>query len=160
MKARARSTMPPDVACNLVEVTDTAIGFNLLFRSVCGAGRSRVTELADAYRLLLPPLRVGVAGTLFCVALVLGAKLVGHRDTGRSDRHGRISESQSPVGAARAGETISGYGACGRRHCVVGSAGANRLLVSSEVFLGPQLPFALIPLLYFTTSRKHLGCRW
>ncbi len=38
-----------------------------------------------------------------------------------------------------------------------GSAGANSLLVFSQVVLSLQLPFAIVPLLLFTTRRKHLG---
>ena len=38
-----------------------------------------------------------------------------------------------------------------------GTAGVGRLLVLSQVVLGLQLPFAVVPLLWFTTRRKHLG---
>ena len=38
-----------------------------------------------------------------------------------------------------------------------GSAGANSLLVFSQVVLSMQLPFAIVPLLLFTTRKKHLG---
>jgi manganese transport protein len=31
------------------------------------------------------------------------------------------------------------------------------LLVLSQVILGLQLPFAVVPLLWFTTLRRHLG---
>jgi manganese transport protein len=38
-----------------------------------------------------------------------------------------------------------------------GSAGASALLIFSQVVLSLQLPFALVPLLLFTTRRRHLG---
>ncbi len=38
-----------------------------------------------------------------------------------------------------------------------GSAGTNSLLVFSQVLLSLQLPFAIMPLLLFTTGRKYLG---
>jgi manganese transport protein len=38
-----------------------------------------------------------------------------------------------------------------------GSAGASALLVFSQVVLSLQLPFAIVPLLMFTTRRKVLG---
>jgi manganese transport protein len=38
-----------------------------------------------------------------------------------------------------------------------GNAGAGALLVFSQVVLSMQLPFAVFPLLWFTTRRKHLG---
>jgi manganese transport protein len=40
---------------------------------------------------------------------------------------------------------------------VFGDAGVGRLLVLSQVILGLQLPFAVVPLLWFTTRSKHLG---
>ena len=39
----------------------------------------------------------------------------------------------------------------------MGEAGAGSLLVLSQVILSLQLPFALIPLLIFTTRKKYLG---
>jgi len=39
----------------------------------------------------------------------------------------------------------------------MGNAGVGRLLVFSQVILGLQLPFAVVPLLWFTTRPKHLG---
>ena len=39
----------------------------------------------------------------------------------------------------------------------LGSEGASRLLVLSQVILGLQLPFAVVPLLWFTTRTRHLG---
>jgi manganese transport protein len=38
-----------------------------------------------------------------------------------------------------------------------GHEGVGRLLVLSQVILGLQLPFAVVPLLWFTTRSKHLG---
>jgi manganese transport protein len=38
-----------------------------------------------------------------------------------------------------------------------GHAGVGRLLVLSQVILGLQLPLAVVPLLWFTTRRRHLG---
>jgi manganese transport protein len=39
----------------------------------------------------------------------------------------------------------------------LGNAGVGKLLILSQVVLGLQLPFAVIPLLWFTTRRKYLG---
>ena len=38
-----------------------------------------------------------------------------------------------------------------------GASGANSLLVLSQVVLSLQLPFAIVPLLFFTTRAKFLG---
>ena len=43
-----------------------------------------------------------------------------------------------------------------------GNAGAGALLVFSQLILSLQLPFAIVPLLLFTTQRKYVGelCVW
>lgn len=39
----------------------------------------------------------------------------------------------------------------------VGERGLNSLLILSQVVLSATLPFAVIPLVYFTNSREHMG---
>ena len=39
----------------------------------------------------------------------------------------------------------------------LGTAKTGTLMILSQVILGLQLPFAVVPLLWFTTRRKHLG---
>lgn len=40
---------------------------------------------------------------------------------------------------------------------VMGDAGAGRLLVLSQVILSLTLPFAVVPLVHFTSSRSKMG---
>ena len=40
---------------------------------------------------------------------------------------------------------------------IYGEKGTGDLLIFSQVILSLQLPFAIVPLLRFTTSRRHLG---
>jgi manganese transport protein len=40
---------------------------------------------------------------------------------------------------------------------IYGDRGSNQLLLFSQVVLSLQLPFAVIPLIHFTSSRKKMG---
>ena len=121
-------------------------------------GVEPVSELGDAYRLLSPLLGVGVASALFGIALVcsgLSSSVTGTL-AGQIVMEGFL-DLRIPA-AARALLT--------RAVAIVpavivtawyGSSGANSLLVFSQVILSLQLPFAIVPLLLFTTRRRHLG---
>ncbi len=41
-----------------------------------------------------------------------------------------------------------------------GEHGLDRLLIGSQVLLGLQLPFAIVPLLLFTADRRRMGPLW
>lgn len=121
-------------------------------------GQAPVTELSDAYRLLSPLLGVGIASAVFGVALLasgLSSSVTGTL-AGQIVMEGFLHIRLSPVLRALMTRAIAIVPAV-----VVtawyGSAGASALLVFSQVILSLQLPFALVPLLWFTTSRKHLG---
>ena len=123
-----------------------------------GAGGPRVTELADAYRLLSPSLGVGIASTLFGIALIcsgLSSSVTGTL-AGQIVMDGFLNIRVPPLLRALVTRSVAIVPAA-VAIAWWGGSGANGLLVFSQVFLGLQLPFALLPLLYFTTSRKHLG---
>jgi manganese transport protein len=117
-----------------------------------------VGELAEAYRLLSPLLGVGIASALFGVALIcsgLSSSVTGTL-AGQIVMEGFLAIRIAP--AARAMITrgvaivpaivVTGW---------FGSDGTNSLLVFSQVVLSLQLPFAIVPLLLFTTRRRYLG---
>jgi manganese transport protein len=121
-------------------------------------GSEPVGELADAYRLLSPLLGVGLASALFGVALVcsgLSASVTGTL-AGQIVMEGFLDIRISPAARAIVTRAIAIVPAV-----VVtawyGSSGANSLLVFSQVVLSLQLPFAIVPLLVFTTRRANLG---
>jgi manganese transport protein len=121
-------------------------------------GSEPVGELADAYRLLSPLLGVGLASALFGVALVcsgLSASVTGTL-AGQIVMEGFLDIPISPAARAIVTPPIAIVPAV-----VVtawyGSSGANSLLVFSQVVLSLQLPFAIVPLLVFTTRRAYLG---
>jgi manganese transport protein len=121
-------------------------------------GGEPVSELAEAYRLLSPLLGVGIASALFGVALVcsgLSSSVTGTL-AGQIVIEGFLDIRIAPAARALITRGIAIVPAI-----VVaawyGNAGANSLLVFSQVVLSLQLPFAIIPLLLFTTRRRYLG---
>ena len=121
-------------------------------------GTAPVTELADAYRLLSPVLGVGIASTVFGVALLASGM--------SSSVTGTLAGQIVMEGFLRIRMSLAARALLTRAMAIVpalvatawyGSAGASALLVFSQVVLSLQLPFALVPLLLFTTRRRHLG---
>jgi manganese transport protein len=121
-------------------------------------GQAAISELSDAYRLLSPLLGVGIASTVFGVALLasgLSSSVTGTL-AGQIVMEGFLQIRLSPTTRSfltRAIAIVPATIATGW----YGSAGASALLVFSQVILSLQLPFAIVPLLLFTTRRKHLG---
>ncbi len=121
-------------------------------------GQAPVTELSDAYRLLSPLLGVGIASAVFGVALLasgLSSSVTGTL-AGQIVMEGFLHIRLSPLLRALMTRAIAIVPAVAVT-AWYGSAGASALLVFSQVVLSLQLPFAIAPLLWFTTRRKHLG---
>ena len=121
-------------------------------------GVGPVTELSQAYELLSPLLGVGIASALFGVALLcsgLSSSVTGTL-AGQIVMEGFLDIRISPALRALLTRAIAIVPAV-MVTAWYGSAGANSLLVFSQVVLSLQLPFAIVPLLMFTTGRKHLG---
>ena len=121
-------------------------------------GEAPVTELSDAYRLLSPLLGVGIASAVFGVALLasgLSSSVAGTL-AGQIVMEGFLQIRLSPARRALMTRSVAIVPAV-LVTAWYGSSGASALLVFSQVVLSLQLPFAIVPLLWFTTSRKHLG---
>lgn len=121
-------------------------------------GHNEVAEIGDAYKLLAPLLGVGAASVLFGVALL-------------------ASGQNSTVTATLAGQVIlEGFMRIKIKPWVrrlltralaiipavmiallFGGSGLSRLLIFSQIVLSLQLPFAIWPLVYFTSRKKHMG---
>ncbi|GGB24625.1 divalent metal cation transporter MntH [Sphingomonas metalli] len=122
------------------------------------AGRTDVAEIEEAYRLLAPSLGVGAASVVFAVALLAS----GQNSTVTGTLAGQIVmegflELRLPSWLRR---LITRMLAIVPAVLVVGAAGdsgATRLLVLSQVILSLQLPFAVVPLVWFTGSRRIMG---
>jgi manganese transport protein len=122
------------------------------------AGRTDIAEIDEAYRLLSPMLGVAGASVLFAVALLAS----GQNSTVTGTLAGQIIMEgflrfRLPTWArrlvTRALAIIPAVFVVGAS----GDAGATRLLVLSQVVLSLQLPFAVVPLVRFTTSRRIMG---
>lgn len=121
-------------------------------------GAAPVTELSDAYRLLSPLLGVGIASAVFGVALLasgLSSSVTGTL-AGQIVMEGFLHIRLSATLRALVTRAIAIVPAL-IATAWYGSAGASALLIFSQVVLSLQLPFALVPLLIFTTRRRHLG---
>jgi len=122
------------------------------------SGGHAISSLADAYQLLSPVLGVGAASTVFGIGLIasgLSSSVTGTLAEqivmeGFLDLHvsrgvrAALTRSLALLPAAAAVYWL-------------GEAGVGKLLILSQVILGLQLPFAVVPLLWFTTRRKYLG---
>jgi len=122
------------------------------------AGRTDVAEIQDAYQLLSPMLGVAGASVVFGVALLAS----GQNSTVTGTLAGQIIMEgflhlRLPSWARR---LITRGLAIVPAVIVVGASGddgATRLLILSQVVLSLQLPFAVVPLVRFTTSPAVMG---
>ncbi len=123
-----------------------------------GTGRTEVAEIQDAYYLLTPVLGVSAASILFGVALLAS----GQNSTITGTLAGQIVMEgflnlRLPVWLRR---TITRTLAIIPAVIVVaiyGEGGATKLLIFSQVVLSLQLPFAVVPLVRFTSDEARMG---
>lgn len=121
-------------------------------------GHQDVAEIEDAYRLLSPILGLGIASTLFAVALLAA----GTNSTITGTLAGQIIMEgflrlRIPHWARRLltrGLAIIPVVAV---TALYGSSGVGQLLLFSQVILSMQLPFAVIPLVLFVSDRRKMG---
>jgi manganese transport protein len=128
-------------------------------------GRLDVAELGDAHSLLQPLLGASVAPTLFALAL-LGCGLnstVTATMAGQIVMEGFLDIRLAPWLRRLVTRLIAILPAAVVT-LVYGDQGTAKLLILSQVVLSLQLPFAVVPLVTFTASRRKLGAlvapRW
>jgi manganese transport protein len=122
------------------------------------SGNQDVAEIQDAYRLLSPVLGVGIASTLFAVALLASGQNSTLTGTlaGQIVMEGFLNFRMRPWLRRLVTRLIAIVPAV----AVIGIYGENRttdLLVASQVVLSMQLGFAVWPLLRFTGDRAKMG---
>ncbi|UUL83984.1 Nramp family divalent metal transporter [Sphingomonas qomolangmaensis] len=122
------------------------------------AGRTDVAEIGDAYQLLAPMLGVGVASTLFAVALLAS----GQNSTITATLAGQIVMEgflriRLPAWQRRLITRLLAIIPAVTVAALYGDSGTAQLLVFSQVVLSMQLPFAVIPLVAFTSDRAKMG---
>lgn len=122
------------------------------------AGRTDVADIEQAYQLLSPMLGAGAASAVFAVALLAS----GQNSTITGTLAGQIVaegflDLKMPVWLRR----IATRGLAIIPAVIVvgwlGDRAATGLLVLSQVVLSLQLPFAIVPLVTFTSDRAVMG---
>ncbi len=117
-----------------------------------------VTEIEQAYPLLAPLLGMSAASVIFAIALLASGQSSTLTGTmaGQVVMEGFLSFRMQPwlrrlitrtLAIIPAAITVS----------IAGAAGTLELLILSQVILSLQLPFAIIPLVHFTSDRKRMG---
>jgi len=122
------------------------------------AGRTDVAEIQEAYQLLTPMLGVAGASAVFGIALLAS----GQNSTVTGTLAGQIiMEGFLHIRLAPWARRLITRGLAIIPAVIVvgaaGDAGATRLLILSQVILSLQLPFAVVPLVRFTTAPAIMG---
>ena len=122
------------------------------------SGHFEVAAIEDAYKLLSPLVGAGFASTLFAVALLASGQNSSITGTlaGQIVMEGFVHLKVKPWlrrlitrGIAIVPTIIV--------VAINGEQGTEKLLILSQVILSMQLSFAVVPLVLFTGSRKHMG---
>ncbi|ALP35623.1 manganese transporter [Paenibacillus sp. IHB B 3084] len=122
------------------------------------AGKTDVAEISDAFYLLSPLLGTTLASILFGVALLASGQnsTVTGTLAGQIVMEGFLSLRLAPWLRRLVTRLIAIIPAV-IVTAIAGEKGAEELLVLSQVILSIQLPFAIIPLLIFTSDKKRMG---
>ncbi|HLK06258.1 MAG TPA: Nramp family divalent metal transporter [Candidatus Acidoferrum sp.] len=144
-----------------------ALGFALFINAailVLGAaafhsrGLNHVADITEAYKLLTPTLGASLASTLFACALLASGQNSTLTGTlaGQIVMEGFLQIRLRPWIRRLITRSIAIVPAI----LVIGIAGESKLsmlIVLSQVILSFQLPFAVIPLVQFTSDRRRMG---
>jgi manganese transport protein len=117
-----------------------------------------VTEIRQAYELLSPLLGTAAASVLFAVALLcsgLSSTMTGTM-AGQIIMEGFLRLRMRPW-LRRLTTRMAAVVPAALTIYVLGERGVMPLLILSQVILSLQLPFAVIPLIHFTSDRSRMG---
>jgi len=155
------------VACTY-NLIDTAVALNAAFfvnaailivaASVFYKNGIVVTEIQQAHRLLTPLLGTTLAATLFAVALISAGQSSTLTGTlaGQIVMEGFLRFKIRPV-LRRLITRLMAIVPAVAVIAIKGEHGSYDLLILSQVILSLQLPFAVIPLIRFTSSQSLMG---
>jgi manganese transport protein len=121
-------------------------------------GYTNITEIQDAHKMLSPLLGATMAGVLFAVALLAS----GQNSTLTATLAGQIVMEgflniRLPAWLRRMITRLVAIVPAILVTLLYGESATARLLVLSQVVLSMQLPFAMIPLVQFTSNRAKMG---
>jgi manganese transport protein len=122
------------------------------------SGNQNVAEIQDAYKLLSPLLGVSGASAIFGIALLAS----GQSSTLTATLAGQIVmegflQFRLPSWLRRLVTRLLAIIPALITIIVFGEHSTSRLIVLSQVILSLQLPFAVIPLVIFTSNRRLMG---
>lgn len=122
------------------------------------SGHNQVAEISDAYKLLAPLLGVGVASVIFAVALLASGQnsTVTATIAGQVILEGFMNLQMKPWMRRLLTRSLAVVPAAAMAG-IYGASGISHLLIISQVILSMQLPFAVVPLLYFVMNKKYMG---
>jgi manganese transport protein len=117
-----------------------------------------VTEIQQAHLLLAPLLGTAAAGILFAIALLCSGQASTFTGTlaGQIVMEGFLNIRMRPWLRRLITRTIAIIPAAVVIY-ISGDKGTYQLLILSQVILSMQLPFAIIPLIHFTSDRGRMG---
>ncbi len=123
-----------------------------------GTPDASVSEIGDAYKLLAPALGTTIASTLFAVALLCAGQNATLTGTlaGQIVMEGFINLRLRPWLRRLITRLIAIIPAV-IVIAIYGEAGTGPLLILSQVILSLQLPFAVFPLVMFTSDKAKMG---
>jgi manganese transport protein len=155
--AIVHATIDSTIALTLALFINAAI-LILAAATFHATGHAGVAEISDAYELLSPTLGAGAASVIFAVALLAS----GQNSTVTGTLAGQIVaegflDLKLPIWLRRMVTRLLAIVPAVIVVAGSGDAGATRLLVLSQVILSLQLPFAVVPLVSFTGSRRRMG---
>jgi manganese transport protein len=121
-------------------------------------GRNDVADIQQAHELLAPMLGAGAASVLFAVALLAS----GQNSTVTATLAGQIVmegfvDLKLPPWLRRLATRLLAIVPAVIVASLYGADGTMKLLILSQVILSLQLPFAVVPLVQFTSSRRIMG---
>ena len=122
------------------------------------SGNQNVAEIQDAYKLLSPLLGVSAASAIFGIALLAS----GQSSTLTATLAGQIVmegflQFRLPSWLRRLVTRLLAIIPALITIIIFGEHSTSRLIVLSQVILSLQLPFAVIPLVMFTSNRRLMG---
>jgi manganese transport protein len=122
------------------------------------SGHTEVTEIQDAYALLAPVLGAPLAATVFALALLAA----GQNSTVTATLAGQIVMEgflnfTVPAWLRRLITRLVAIVPAVIVTAMAGDSGVTQLLILSQVVLSLQLPFAVVPLVQFTSARGKMG---
>ncbi|GIU76382.1 MAG: divalent metal cation transporter MntH [Bryobacteraceae bacterium] len=166
-RAFAADTRSKRLACRF-NLVDSAIALNgallvnaailILAASTFYRHGIVVTEIQQAHRMLEPLLGTTLAGAAFALALLFSGQSSTITGTmaGQIVMEGFLNFRMRPWLRRLITRAVAVVPAALTIH-FAGDAGAFRLLILSQVVLSLQLPFAIVPLIRFTSDRRRMG---